>query len=72
MVSRRALSVVNGTLASMMFFVVSLGFKGYKAVQEERLLTEHFPKEYAAYKSPLKRSMRFVWSRTDWRSLQNC
>jgi protein-S-isoprenylcysteine O-methyltransferase Ste14 len=54
-------ALVQGTLGTMLFFLLVLAFMGYKAKQEEELLTTHFPNEYPAYKTRTKRIIPFVW-----------
>lgn len=47
-----------GVLFVLIFFT---GFLIYKLFQEEELMIEHFPKEYAEYKEKTKRLIPFIW-----------
>ena len=50
-----------GTTNVLLVFLAMLGFFWFKARQEEKLLTKHFPKEYPAYKNHTKALIPFVW-----------
>ena len=54
-------AVVVGQVYAVTFFVLVLMFFAFKASQEEKLLTKHFPDEYPAYKSRVKAIIPFVW-----------
>jgi protein-S-isoprenylcysteine O-methyltransferase Ste14 len=52
----------RGTVGAMLFCLLVLAFMVNKAIQEERLLTKHFPNDYPAYKARVKtRIIPFVW-----------
>lgn len=48
------------TLAPLIVFVFACCFLVFKLKNEEELLTEHFPKEYPAYKKHVKALIPFV------------
>lgn len=50
-----------GTMNVLLVFLAMLGFFWFKARQEEKVLTKHFPKEYPVYKNDTKALIPFVW-----------
>ena len=50
-----------GTISAFLGFLFLLGFFWFKTRREEKLLTNHFPKEYPAYKNHTKALIPFVW-----------
>jgi protein-S-isoprenylcysteine O-methyltransferase Ste14 len=50
-----------GTLSGLLGFLFLLGFFLFKVRREEKLLTQHFPKEYPVYKNHTKALIPFVW-----------
>jgi protein-S-isoprenylcysteine O-methyltransferase Ste14 len=53
--------LITGTINMLLLLLAALGFFWFKARQEEKLLTKHFPKEYPAYKNKTKALIPFVW-----------
>jgi protein-S-isoprenylcysteine O-methyltransferase Ste14 len=51
----------KGTMGIFILFLALLGFFWFKARQEEKLLTKHFPKEYPAYKKRVKALIPYVF-----------
>ena len=50
-------ALVSGRLVGLLLFVVAFACLIVKARLEERLLSEHFPVEYASYKARVKRTL---------------
>lgn len=55
-----ALVINNGRLALVMAFAIIVFGLYFKARQEEKLLTEHFPEAYPKYKAKVKALIPFV------------
>ena len=53
-------ALYKGTMGIFILFLALLGFFWFKARQEEKLLTKHFPKEYPAYKKQVKALIPYV------------
>ena len=51
----------KGTMGMFILFLALLGFFWFKAREEEKLLTKHFPKEYPAYKKQVKALIPYVF-----------
>ena len=54
-------ALYKGTMGIFILFLALLGFFWFKARQEEKLLTKHFPKEYPAYKKRVKALIPYVF-----------
>jgi protein-S-isoprenylcysteine O-methyltransferase Ste14 len=51
----------KGTMGIFTLFLALLGFLWFKARQEEKLLTKHFPEDYPAYKKRVKALIPYVF-----------
>jgi protein-S-isoprenylcysteine O-methyltransferase Ste14 len=53
-------TIIDGHLGGLIVFAVCTAGFWFKALQEERLLTKHFPRAYPAYKARVKALIPFV------------
>ena len=53
--------LVLTTVSMLVFFLVMLFFILYKLTEEEKLLMQHFPKEYPKYRKRSKALVPFLW-----------